>query len=97
MLPHGYQTTLSRYFDEGGIGVDLSGGEWQKIALARIFMRKDDLLILDEPTAALDIQTEHELYSRLRELSNGHTSLFISHRFATVSMVDKIAVFGVDK
>lgn len=91
-LPRGYQTNLSRMFGANADGVDLSGGEWQKIALARIFMRKADLFILDEPTAALDVQTEHELYSRLRKLSNGNTSLFISHRFSMLNLVDKTAV-----
>jgi ATP-binding cassette subfamily B protein len=92
MLPHGYQTTLSRHLSEGSIGVDLSGGEWQKIALARLFMRKADLLILDEPTATLDAQSEYDLYCRFSDLVAGKTSLLISHRFSTVHMADLIAV-----
>ena len=91
-LPQGYQTMISRMFGDNGAGVDLSGGEWQKIAIARMFMRKADLLILDEPTAALDAQAEHEIYRRFAELVTGHASLLISHRFSTVRMADIIAV-----
>ena len=91
-LPHGYHTILSRWLAEDGQGVDLSGGEWQKIALARMFMREADLLILDEPTAALDVQAEYDIYSRFVELMNGKTSLLISHRFSTVRMANVIAV-----
>jgi len=91
-LPGGYQTVLSRWLAEEGQGVDLSGGEWQKIALARLFVRDADLLILDEPTAALDAQAEYEVYNRFVELVAGKTSLLISHRFSTVRMADLIAV-----
>jgi len=91
-LPHQYETFLSRMFGDNGFGVDISGGEWQKIALARMFMRDAEFLILDEPTAALDAQAEHELYNRFVELVNRRTSLLISHRFSTVRMADKIAV-----
>jgi ATP-binding cassette, subfamily B, bacterial len=91
-LPHGYETILSRVFGENGTGVDLSGGEWQKVAIARLFMRQADLLILDEPTAALDAQAEHEIYSHFAGLVSGRTSLIISHRFSTVRMADLIAV-----
>lgn len=91
-LPKGYQTILSREFGENGDGIDLSGGEWQKIATARLFMREADLLILDEPTAALDAQAEHEIYNHFSELVEGYTSLLISHRFSTVRMADVIAV-----
>lgn len=91
-LPKGYQSMLSRAFGEDGTGSDLSGGEWQKIALARLFMRQPDLLILDEPTASLDPQAEYELYNRFKELVNGRTCLLISHRLSTVSMADVIAV-----
>jgi ATP-binding cassette subfamily B protein len=91
-LPQGYDTILSRWLAEDGKGVDLSGGEWQKIALARMFMRDADLLILDEPTAALDVQAEYDIYSRFVELMRGKTSLLISHRFSTVRMADVIAV-----
>jgi ATP-binding cassette subfamily B protein len=91
-LPQGYNTILSRWLAEDGKGVDLSGGEWQKIALARMFMRDADLLILDEPTAALDVQAEYDIYSRFIELMSGKISLLISHRFSTVRMADTIAV-----
>jgi ATP-binding cassette subfamily B protein len=91
-LPHGYHTTLSRWLAEDGQGVDLSGGEWQKIALARLFMRDPDLLILDEPTAAMDAQAEHDIYQSFTEIVAGKTSLLISHRFSTVRMADLIAV-----
>ncbi len=91
-LPQGYDTFLNRYMAENGNGVDLSGGEWQKIALARVFMRDADFLILDEPTAALDVETEDHIYTRFAELMHGRTSLLISHRFSTVRMADIIAV-----
>ena len=91
-LPQGYQTMLNRTFGENGTGVDLSGGEWQKVALARLFMRQADLLILDEPTAALDPQAEYEIYNRFTELVKGRTCLLISHRLSTVCMADVIAV-----
>lgn len=89
-LPQGYDTTLGRLFSGG---VELSGGEWQKIALARGFMRAGpQLLVLDEPTAALDAQAEYEIYERFRELTQGKTTLLISHRFSTVKMADLIVV-----
>jgi len=91
-LPHGYQTLLSHAFGENGSGADLSGGEWQKIALARLFMRQADMLILDEPTAALDAQAEYEIYNRFTELVEGRACLLISHRFSTVRMADMVAV-----
>jgi len=91
-LPQGYETILSHWLGENDAGVDLSGGEWQKIALARMFMRNADLLILDEPTAALDAQAEYELHSRFVELVAERTSLLITHRFSTVRMADAIAV-----
>lgn len=74
------------------LSTDLSGGEWQKIALARMFMRNADVLILDEPTAALDAQAEYDLYERFVDLVKGRTSVIISHRFSTVRMADAIAV-----
>ncbi|MBE7530743.1 MAG: ATP-binding cassette domain-containing protein [Ardenticatenaceae bacterium] len=83
---------FSREFGENGDGVELSGGEWQKVAIARLFMREADLLILDEPTAALDAQAEYDIYSQFAELVHGRTSLLISHRFSTVRMADVIAV-----
>ncbi len=88
-LPEGYDTQLGKWFDEG---VNLSGGEWQKVAMARAFMREAPILILDEPTAALDAQAEFELFQRLRALTRGHTTIFISHRFSTVRLADRIIV-----
>jgi ATP-binding cassette subfamily B protein len=80
---------LGRRFDEG---VDLSGGEWQKIALARAYMRDAQVLILDEPTAALDARAEYEVFTRFSELMAGRTAVLISHRFSTVRMADRIVV-----
>jgi ATP-binding cassette subfamily B protein len=92
-LPHGYETELTLMFANGKSPIDLSGGQWQKIALARLFMRQEaNLLILDEPTAALDTQAEHDLFDQFVELVNGRTTLLISHRFSTVRMADCIAV-----
>lgn len=91
-LPQGYQTMLSRWLDDEHSGVDLSGGEWQKIAIARMFMRDTDLLILDEPTSALDAEAEYKTYNHFVNLMAGRTSLLISHRFSTVRMADAIAV-----
>ena len=89
-LSEGYDTTLGRMFSGG---VELSGGEWQKVALARGFMRESpQLLVLDEPTAALDAQAEYDIYERFRELTHGRTTLLISHRFSTVRMADLIVV-----
>ena len=88
-LPHGYDTPLTRRF-EGG--VELSGGEWQKVALARGFVRDAAVVILDEPTAALDAEAEYRLFEQFRELVRGKTALIISHRFSTVRMADHIVV-----
>ncbi|QWF80615.1 ABC transporter ATP-binding protein [Amycolatopsis sp. CA-230715] len=93
-LARGYDSPLGRWFDDG---VSLSGGEWQKIALARAFMRDAPLLVLDEPTAALDAQAEHELFTRLHELSRGRTTLYISHRFSTVRQAGRILVLDNGK
>ncbi|MGH2386811.1 MAG: ABC transporter ATP-binding protein, partial [Chloroflexota bacterium] len=90
-LPQQYETMLGKWFDEG---VNLSGGEWQKVALARAFMRDAPILILDEPTAALDAQAEFDLFARLRALTKGHTALYISHRFSTVRMADRIMMLA---
>lgn len=68
----------------------MSGGEWQRLALARTFFRDGSLLVLDEPTAALDVQTEHEVYCRFRDLTRGRMTLLISHRFSTVRLADRI-------
>ncbi len=89
-LPEGYDTVLGKWFDGG---VNLSGGEWQKVALGRAFMREAQILILDEPSAALDARAEYELFTRLRELAHGRTAIFISHRFSTVRQADRILVF----
>ena len=75
-------------------GVELSGGEWQKIAIARAYMRDAQLLILDEPTAALDARAEFEVFQRFKELSEGKTAVLISHRFSTVRMADRILVLA---
>jgi ATP-binding cassette subfamily B protein len=89
-LPKGLDTMLGRQFDSG---VELSGGQWQKIALARAFLREEaDILVLDEPTAALDAASEHAVFDRFRTLAAGRTTLLISHRFATVRMADRIVV-----
>ncbi len=88
-LPDGYETHLTRQF-EGG--VDLSGGEWQKVALARAFVRDAAFVILDEPTAALDAEAEERLFGHFRELVRGKTALIISHRFSSVRMADYIVV-----
>jgi ATP-binding cassette subfamily B protein len=88
-LPREYQQMLGRRF-EGG--VDLSGGEWQKVALARAYLRDAQLLILDEPTAALDARSEFEVFQRFAELTTAKMALFISHRFSTVRMADRIVV-----
>ena len=87
-LPDGLKTPLGRWFLDG---LELSGGQWQKVALARAFMREEaDILILDEPTAALDAEAEHAVFERFRELTKGRTSILISHRFPTVRMADRI-------
>ena len=88
-LPRDYEQMLGRRFENG---VDLSGGEWQKIALARAYLRDAQVLILDEPTAALDARSEFEVFQRFAELTAGKSALFISHRFSTVRMADRIIV-----
>jgi len=88
-LPRDYEQMLGRRFESG---VDLSGGEWQKIALARAYLRDAQVLILDEPTAALDARSEFEVFQRFAELTAGKSALFISHRFSTVRMADRIVV-----
>ena len=86
-LPSGYDTALGKWFDAG---VNLSGGEWQKVALARAFMRDAKILLLDEPTSALDAQAEYDLFERLRSLTKDRTAVYISHRFSTVRRADRI-------
>jgi ATP-binding cassette subfamily B protein/ATP-binding cassette subfamily C protein len=89
-LPKGYDTSLGSWFDAGQ---ELSAGQWQKLAVARAFMREEaELLILDEPTASIDAEAEHELFERFRELAADRTAIVISHRFSTVRMADRIAV-----
>jgi len=88
-LPAGYQQMLGKRFAEG---IDLSGGEWQKVALARAYMRDAQIVILDEPTAALDARAEFEVFKRFSELTSGKTAVIISHRFSTVRMADRILV-----
>jgi len=88
-LPLGFEQILGRRFDGG---VDLSGGEWQKIALARAYLRDAQVLILDEPTSALDARSEYEVFKRFAELTAEKMALFISHRFSTVRMADRIVV-----
>ncbi len=88
-LDEGYATMLGRWFDKGA---QLSGGEWQKVALARAFMRDARILVLDEPTSALDAQAEYDVFTRFRHLTEGKTAVFISHRFSTVRLADRIFV-----
>ncbi len=90
-FPNGYDQMVGRRF-EGG--VDLSGGEWQKLALARAYMRDAQLLILDEPTATLDARAEYEVFQRFSELTEGRMAVLISHRFSTVRMADRILVLA---
>ena len=93
-LPGSYEQMLGRRFEQG---VDLSGGEWQKVALARAYLRDAQLLILDEPTAALDARSEFEVFRRFAELTAGKMALFISHRFSTVRAADRILVLANGK
>ena len=89
-MKDGLETALGRWFQDG---VELSGGQWQKVALARAFMREEaDILVLDEPTAALDAEAEHTIFERFRSLTQGKTAILISHRFPTVRMADRIVV-----
>ncbi|MCI4669658.1 MAG: ABC transporter ATP-binding protein/permease [Bacteroidia bacterium] len=88
-LPKRFDQMLGRRFDEG---MNLSGGQWQKIALARAYMRNASLMILDEPTAALDARAEYSVFQRFSELTKGRTAVLISHRFSTVRMADRILV-----
>jgi ATP-binding cassette, subfamily B, bacterial len=90
-LPNRYDQVIGKRFKNG---VDLSGGEWQKVAIARAYMRDAQLLILDEPTAALDARSEFEVFQRFKELSAGRTAVLISHRFSSVRMADRILVLN---
>lgn len=98
-LQAGYDTMLGLKFrgESDSQGVDLSGGEWQKIALSRMLMRKASILILDEPTSALDIRSEHSLFQQFKRLVQDKTSILITHRLSTVSMADTIAVLEEGK
>ncbi len=90
-LPQGYDQLIGRRFKTG---VDLSGGQWQKIAIARAYLRDAQLMILDEPTAALDARAEFEVFQRFKELSDQRTAVLISHRFSSVRMADRILVLA---
>ncbi len=90
-LPQGYAQLVGRRFKTG---VDLSGGQWQKIAIARAYMREAQVVILDEPTAALDARAEFEVFQRFKELSHRRTAVLISHRFSSVRMADRILVLA---
>lgn len=90
-LPDGYEQLIGRRFKTG---VDLSGGQWQKIAIARAYMRDAQVMILDEPTAALDARAEFEVFQRFKELSDNRTAVLISHRFSSVRMADRILVLA---
>ncbi len=90
-LPNGYDQLVGRRFKTG---VDLSGGQWQKIAIARAYMRDAQVMILDEPTAALDARAEFEVFRRFKDLSAGRTAVLISHRFSSVRMADRILVLA---
>ncbi len=89
-LPHGYDTPLTRMFEYDGI--ELSGGQWQKLSVSRAFYKKSEILILDEPTAALDAIAEQEIFSQFAELSQGKISIFVSHRLSSAVTADKIVV-----
>jgi ATP-binding cassette subfamily B protein len=91
-LPFGYDTQLSRWLNHGEQGTDLSGGEWQRVAIARSFMRREGLRLLDEPTSALDSETERNIVRLFEALKEGCTTLLISHRFSTVRLADGIVV-----
>lgn len=93
-MPLGYDTVLGRRWESG---IELSGGEWQKIALSRAFMRDAEVLVLDEPTSALDAQAEFEVFKRFGELMEDRIAVLISHRFSTVRMVDRILVLSAGK
>jgi ATP-binding cassette subfamily B protein len=89
-LPEGYQTQLGKWFKDGR---ELSGGQWQKIALARAFIREGaDILVLDEPTAAMDARAEAQVFEQFRDLARERMVILISHRFSTVRMADEILV-----
>lgn len=88
-LPYGYETTLGKWFENGE---ELSIGEWQKVALARAFMRDTQIIVLDEPTSSMDAESEYAVFQNFRQLAAGRTAVLISHRFSTVRMADRIFV-----
>ena len=90
-LADGWETTLGGWFRKGR---ELSGGQWQKVALSRAFMREGEVIILDEPTAALDAEKEYAIFQRFKQLTAGRIALLISHRFSTVRMADQIVVLA---
>jgi ATP-binding cassette subfamily B protein len=89
-LPKGYDTILGKWFEDGE---ELSIGEWQKVALARAFMRNAQIMVLDEPTSALDAKSEYQVFKGFRRLMEGRSAILVSHRFSTVRMADRIFVF----
>ncbi|GAB4424666.1 MAG: ABC transporter ATP-binding protein [Anaerolineae bacterium] len=93
-LPRGYETVLGRMFEDGE---QLSIGEWQKIALARAFLRRAQIIILDEPTSALDAKAEYEIFRKLHDLTREQTAIMISHRFSTVRIADRIVVLDAGR
>jgi ATP-binding cassette, subfamily B, bacterial len=94
-LPSRYHTQLGKWFKDGR---EISGGQWQKVALSRAFMRRDaDILVLDEPTAAMDAEAEAEVFEHFRQLAKGRMAILISHRFSTVRMADQIVVLDAGK
>ncbi len=93
-LPQGYNTMLGKWFEHGE---DLSIGEWQKIALARSFLKNAQIIVLDEPTSALDAKSEYEVFNDFKQYLNGRSAVLISHRFSTVKMADRIFVFDDGK
>ena len=88
-LPHGYETILGKRFEDGE---ELSIGEWQKVALARAFLRDAQIIVLDEPTSSMDAKAEYAVFQNFRQLAAGRTAILISHRFSTVRMADRIYV-----
>lgn len=88
-LPRGYDTILGKWFDQGE---ELSVGEWQKVALARAFLRAAPIIVLDEPTSAMDAKAEYEVFKRFHQLAKGRAAILISHRLSTVRMADRIYV-----
>jgi ATP-binding cassette subfamily B protein len=88
-LPQGYDTMLGKQFDGG---VDLSGGQWQRVALARAFARDAGIIVLDEPTSAMDAEAEHELYRHFKELLGDRMGILVSHRFSSIRMADRVVV-----